>query len=437
MIRFSPILAVFASLTLSPITMGATPQSVCFLPNNVPAQPSKETWEQIRPILAKQFDACLGDSDYFALYGAALLYTGDIARALEMLERSLLIDPDNGSARIDYAQALFQSGQLLAAIQVNQNLLDEENVPPAIHQFLKDRDAAWQERLHYWRHQFSYLYGHSSNLNNATDIEELYFSFPGLSVSLPLDPSSRAKPGNYYYAGLLSQYYNLQENGVSLASLSLKTRESNLNSSDTDELKVSYEREIEKLSMRHNWSVSAEHLRLGDRGLYSAVEGTWRLNPRTQPDSYLELDTRYVDFNGVNRLDEISYTIRPGVAFTHALQRFGFELGFGINKAIDDRDGGDRSQQEASAFYDTSLLGGRLSSRITYSQSLDADGYNPLIQSNARRKTQSLTTTLQYFYPINKDWIVHGSYYHRDQESNIDLFDTKTESIDLGFTYRF
>lgn len=434
---YRPLLVAFSLFTMASPSFAQEEQERCIIPSDIPAQPTIETWLTIRPLLADQLENCLQNSDYFALYGASLLYTGDTPRAVEMLERSLLINPENGSARIDYAQALYLSNQLIAALQVNEDLLQEASVPQPIYDYLEQRQKDWSKQLHNWRNQFTYLYGHSSNLNNATHIEELSLTLSGQRLDAILSPSDRAQSGEYHNARLLSQYYELKPDGTGMLSFSLNTRQSPLSQSDTDEFKLSYERDREYLNQRSRWKIGLEHLRLGNEGLYSALESKLTLYPRSEPKSYIEFEGRYVSFTGQSLLDEASFMIRPGLSFDSTRQRFGVELGIGFNNEMDDRPGGDRTQQELSTFYDLALFGGRLSSRISYIKTRDQEGYNPLFESNSPRKTHSLASTLQYFYPINNDWLVHGSYYYRNQQSNIDLFDTKTESFDLGFTYRF
>lgn len=409
----------------------------CTLPNNIPAQPSKSEWRTIRPELAKQLDNCLKNSNFFALYGASLLYTGEVTRALEMLERSLLLNPYDGSARIDYAQALYQSGQLISAIQVNNELLLEDGIPEHIRTFLKQRQQDWTKKLGFWRNQLSYLYGFSNNLNNATHIDELNFTLSGQIFPVIISSENLAHSGNYHYANVTSQYYHLNSNGAAMLNLSLKSRQSELSRSDTDEFKISFEKEYERLNQRDSWSIGIEHLNLGSDDLYSALEGTWRIIPKSHPTMYFGLESRYVDFNGQDILDEISLMLRPGIAIGTANKRLGIELAYGLNNALDERPGGNREQAEASMFYDMALFDGHLTSRISYSETRDKEGYSTLLESNARRETQALSTTLQYFYPINEDWLVHGSYYYRDQESNISLFSTRTRSVEMGFTYRF
>lgn len=433
----STLLAVVTAL----LSIGSTHASensgtACVIPSNLPPSPTAKMWEGVRTLLAGQLQNCLNNSDYFALYGASLLYSGDTPKAIEMLERALLIDPYNGSARVDYAQALYQSGQLLPAIQVNRQLLNEPNMPAPLKEALEKRQKAWESRQHLWRNQFSYLFGHSSNLNNATYIEDYELTYLDGTVLQTITQDSQARSGSYHYLNFTSQYFNLTTSGTSLLTLSAKTRESELTNSDTDEFKLTYEREQEGRRLRNNWSISAEHLRLGDEGLFSALEGNYRIHPQ-QSISYLNFESRYAHFNGNDLLDEAALIISPGLVYTHEDSRFGIEVGLGFNKALDDRFGGDRTTQEATVFYDFALFEGRFTSRVSYTHTEDQDGYSVLLENNAPRETQAISASLQYFYPVNSDFTIHSSYYYRDQDSNIDLFKTKHESIDLGFTYRF
>ena len=64
--------------------------------------------------------SCLRSSEYYALLGAAQLNSAQLESASESLERALLLDPNNGAAQIDFASALFASGQLFPALQLNE-----------------------------------------------------------------------------------------------------------------------------------------------------------------------------------------------------------------------------------------------------------------------------------------------------------------------------
>ena len=80
----------------------------------------EEEWNSIEQALAPLLPQCSESPEYFALLGTAQLRSGNLVQALETLELALLLDPGNGAALVDYAEVLFQQGQLFAAIEINE-----------------------------------------------------------------------------------------------------------------------------------------------------------------------------------------------------------------------------------------------------------------------------------------------------------------------------
>ena len=429
-------LAVFTSAAiLSSSQTEASTTNNCIIPNNISLSPSIEVWKQTREFLSSQLESCLNYSEYFALYGAALLYTGKINTAIEMLERALLINPENGSARIDYALALYESGQLLSALQVNSGLLKEENIPPAIRASLEQRQEVWSSEKTLWRHQFSYSYGHNSNLNNATYIDNYNLNsiYGMINRKNPAPP----EPGFYHNSRLISQYYSLTNEGASRLSLAAQSRISPFDDSDADQFSISYEEDSEGLDFNQNWLLGINHIRLGNDALYSSIEGNYWINPRNSI-SYLNIDTSYTYFDNPEEPSELTLMFEPGVLYTINKHRFGFNLGLGINKALNrERNSGNRSLYEVAAFYGTSIGKGHFSTRLSTTGTSDNRGYSPVLENNAARSTNAWSLSLQYLYPINSHLTLHSSYYYRNQDSNIPIFRTKAEDFNVGLTFSF
>ena len=86
-------------------------------------------WAALATSLAELQSRCLRSSEYYSLLGAAQLNSGKLDVASESLERSLLLDPSNGAAQIDYAEALYAAGQLFPALQLNETLLARDDIP--------------------------------------------------------------------------------------------------------------------------------------------------------------------------------------------------------------------------------------------------------------------------------------------------------------------
>ena len=442
------------SLNILSAYAGDVSQEPCTIPTNIPVSPTEQEWLTIREALQPKLDHCLNNSDYFALYGASLLYSYQIDHAIEMLERALLIDPNNGAAQIDYALALFKSGQLIPALQVNQSILARSDLPQGVREFITERSKLWDKYRYQARTQFTYLYGHSDNLNNATFLKNaddlgllssseaaaLETSTDDSSISPPiweLPDDDRAKSGYYNFVGLSSRLYELEESGTSAISLDIKSRVSRYSENDTDQISVSFEQEYERRDLRQTWEMQLDHAQYGNQALYTALDASTGFYSYDPVMTYVTLDARYTYFDINQQLNEATVAVAPGIAIGSLSNRLGAELEYHYNHALKRRAGQDRYRVEARLYWDKSLLGGRFITRLSQSYSQDEEGYNAILKNGAVRDTDTFTATAQYFYPISQQLIVHGSYYYKNQDSNIGYFKTKTENIDLGFTYRF
>ena len=434
--KYNLFLAV--ALYLSHISISAAETTTeCIVPHNIPTSPNINEWSRLRLHLAPQLQSCLNNSGYFALYGASLLNTGEINDALEMLERSLLIDPMNGSAQIDYAQALFQNGQLIAALQVNQSILDRKDLPNGLRDFLFSRQEAWGEFRFQNRYHISFTQGYSSNLNNATLTREHLVTLNDNAAILSLSDEDLAQSGQYSNLGVSARLYELNDQGTDAIKLDLKSRISRLGDFDTDELSIGFERELEGRSYRDTWELSAEHVQLGDRALYSSLEANYeRYWTDFAVTPYLKSDIRYADFHTNRRLDETSIGIVSGIVLGKMENRIGFETEMIFNYALDSRYGGDKTTLEGQIYWDTAFLDGRLVSRMSYLDTNDHDEY-PLLANGSKRTLYAKSLSIQYFYPINKQLIIYAGYNYKEQKSNLSIFDIETENVDLGLTYRF
>ena len=87
-------------------------------------------WAALATSLADLQSRCLRSSEYYALLGAAQLNSGKLDVASESLERALLLDPTNGAAQIDYAEALYAAGQLFPRSSSMRHCSREMTYPP-------------------------------------------------------------------------------------------------------------------------------------------------------------------------------------------------------------------------------------------------------------------------------------------------------------------
>ena len=155
-----------------PVSVNACPDLSGYYPD------IDEEWGLVEQALAPLLSQCSDSSEYFALLGTAQLRGSDLARALESLELALLLDPENGAALVDYAEVLFQQGQVLAALEINQQLLSRDDLPAGLEDSLRDRQRRWRSFTNQTSFEASILGGYDDNLNSAPMARE----FRGVST---------------------------------------------------------------------------------------------------------------------------------------------------------------------------------------------------------------------------------------------------------------
>ncbi|SVD38720.1 uncharacterized protein METZ01_LOCUS391574, partial [marine metagenome] len=156
-----------------------------------------QEWGSVEETLAPLLSQCSESPEYFALLGTAQLRGGNLVRALETLELALLLDPGNGAALVDYAEVLFQQGQVFAAIEINEQLLSRQDLPPGLRDPLTDRQRRWRNLTRGTAFEASILAGYDDNLNSAPLARQLALTLSGESVLLQISPDFRPNSGAY------------------------------------------------------------------------------------------------------------------------------------------------------------------------------------------------------------------------------------------------
>ena len=152
-------------------------------------------WAQLAATLADIQASCLRSSEYYALLGAAQLNSAQLEPASESLERALLLDPNNGAAQIDFASALFASGQLFPALQLNDALLARTDLPEELRETLVTRDAEWRRNTRQHALQLDLLGGYDNNLNGAPGSDQITLTLSGEPVLLSLNTDLQMQEG--------------------------------------------------------------------------------------------------------------------------------------------------------------------------------------------------------------------------------------------------
>lgn len=443
-----PNMLLFA-LTLIVVIGVAGPVSAQTCPDLSPYYPGENPdWQELEQQLSQLMPLCLESSEFFALLGAARLNSGLPAPALEALERAILLEPDNGAAQIDYAEALFQQGQLFPALEMNQRLLARQDLPANLRPALEERQASWRALTRESSFQADFLAGFDSNLNGAPDPGQITLTLSGEPVLLPLNPEFRPIEGPYLNSRLAGRYRQLAADHQHNASAEVRGRLSENTESDLLQFDGRYA--FIKPGQSASWQLIAgmSHLFFGGSGLYSAAElgGRYQWNqtgficrPFAGIASQLQL------FHGQSRLNGIEAKASGGLSCPENGGNYRgqtiFELGLISNEPQNGgRPGGGRSGWQLNLDWQRQWRQNSLRAVLNHTRLDDRRGYSPLLAGGATREVERSYVLLQYQRPLTW-WSESAGFivniFHQHQSSNIELFDTRDTTIEAGIRILF
>ena len=390
---------------------------------------------------------CLESSEFFAVYGAAQLNSSDLAGALESLERALLLNPENGAAAIDYAQALFEVGQLFTALDMNQQLIARQDLPEGVGDALQGRQERWRSFTRQSSVQAEVLGGYDNNLNGAPDSGQITLTLSGEPVQLGLDPDFRPKSGGYLSARAAYRQRRLAPQSQQNWGVEIRSRNSDYPQSDLLQLAANYQ--FLKPSRANSWQAAAgvNHLQYGGSSLFTGLDTSLRYQPGSDRicNPYSQLAVQHQDFHRESRLDGLESKVSLGVS----CPRFGFggrqQISVDLSRinnlaASSERLGGDRAGWQSNISWQYSLQNASLRAQLSHTSIEDRQSYSPLLKNGASRSLKRNYLLLQYRRParyFGKSANFMINLYHQRQRSNLELFRSKDTSAALGLGWLF
>jgi tetratricopeptide (TPR) repeat protein len=397
-----------------------------------------EEWEALQVRLRSQMPQCLQDPLFFSLYGAALLNTDRVNQAVDALERALLLSPENGGVLLDYATALFRSGELLTALRLNRQLLSRKDLPEHLRPLLEERQTYWNGLKRRWSGRFTFLGGHSDNLNVSSGIKNLILTIDGKDVLVGIDKSYRPVSGLYSYSRLLLKRTTKLDDQQNIFSVAIQGRFSELSEADTDEVRIEYSEEYDRRNSVDSWSVSTSYYRYGDSEEYYNTQGLLKSSwGRGSCSPYVEGELKSLYFPELEQLNDISLIGRGGVRCGFGRHKYDVSLAYAVSKDLGARPGGRRDTLTLDLGWQASVGTGFILSNFSYSDSSDLRGYSPILESGAVRALKNTNFSVQYIHPIMDQFSFHAGYRVQIQKSNLALFSTSSESVDIGISYAF
>ncbi len=406
-----------------------------------------ENWSSVIQSLAPLLDECLQSSEYFALLGAAQLNDGRVTTAIESLERALLLQADNGAAQIDYAQALFEQGQLFAALAMNEQILQRQDLPNNLRPMLLARQQRWRSLTRETRFQADVMAGFDNNLNGAPDPSQVTLTLSGESVLLNLNEDYRPVSGHYLNFQLSGLHRRLQPLHQNNFGVDLRGRVSE--DSDSDLLLLATRYNYIRPDRDHAWRVNANmrHLFFGGKPLFTATEANIRYQPASLPwcRPYYDLALQHQIYHNQSQLNALETKLGVGadcpIGQAPGQQLLSIEVGLLGNQSLkDNRPGDDRYGWQLSVDWQFRLQTGALRAQFSYTDIEDQKGYSPLLAGGAKRWTQRSYGLIQYRRPVDfkaLDVDFVANLYIQNQHSNLELFQSKDTAFELGFSLRF
>jgi tetratricopeptide (TPR) repeat protein len=408
--------------------------------------PQNPNWFEQERQLSALMTQCLETAQFFALIGAAQLNGGQFAQAAESLERALLLSPENGAAQIDYAETLFEIGQLFNALELNAQLLQRSDLPAGLRPLLAQRQRRWQGATRELRVEADLLAGYDNNLNGGPNSAQIALTPSGESILLALSDKLRPVSGPYLNMGVNGRYRQLAAEHQHNWSAGVRGRVSE--DPESDMLQLAGQYVFLRAGRHRSWQLATNvnHLYYGGSPLFSGIETSARVQfsntRRCQP--YYGLAVQQQIFHGQSLLNALESKLGAGISCSPKAAA-GYQLTAELNVLNNsaqhsNRLGGSRDGWQASVGWGRPFLRGTLRAQLNYTELRDQEGYNPLLANGAERWQKRGSVLLQYSEPM----ILFGratnllvNIYNQRQTSNIQLFRTANISAEVGFSWGF
>ena len=425
---------------LLPLSAQACPDLSAFYEYGEDAESQAALEIALTPLMQE----CLRSSEYFALYGALRMEAGDLAESLELLERALLLDANNGAALIDYAQALYLRGQLFSALDLNGQLLAKEEVPANIRNLVQTRERQWRAQTRQHGFGADVLAGYDNNLNGAPSPSQITLTLSGEPVILTLNPEYQPIRGPYLNLRLGGQFRQLAADHQQNLTAEVRGRVSEDTGSDLVQFETRYN--YLKPKRDHAWQFGGamSQLFFGGNSLYSAAEGNVRYQHTLNSNCTrnVAFATQYQNYNDQSNLNSIESKLGAGLSCTTEFigkpSALGLELSLLNNTALSTgRPGRHRNGWQLNLDWQYPILKGVLSSQLNHTELRDTQGYSELLSNGAQRWLKRSYLLVQYRQAIYSNTALVINAYHQHQSSNIELFDSLDTTLELGISLSF
>lgn len=378
-----------------------------------------ELYAQLRALEGQ----CDSQASYLALLGQLELAFDRPETALLNLERAVMLDPYYGDAQVDYAEALYRTGDVELALAVNSRLIETASVPAPLQQQLIARQSLWAGHDETYRamqgvelgldRQVVFDIGYSENLNNGSVSNTVDLSLPDFVYRLTLSADLQAQAGGFARAVYLDSTENLQRY------VAFSQSKSGL--MDRIALGASYQVPSRIVGVESEVYSGQLEMAQGEFGLGSTLE----LN--LQPRSWMMQGDLVLLGGYSGSTDSAKPSVLVGGA-RYVQSRGGAawrtELGARTQyeAALAQRPGGDLKTLGLTLAASIQLGRGTLGVSQDLAYVSSTQGYSDLLANGAGLENVKKTRAINYTFPITSGMLLSLSAQDIYTSSNIDLF---------------
>lgn len=371
------------------------------LPSRVLLEPQPRLQERLQALDAMA-EPCLNHPAFHAQRGVLLRLLGNPGQAIEALERSLLLAPEQPGTQLDYALALRDAGDLASANALLLALSERDDLPFHLKSLLQGQLAAMSQATESVQHRvrLSTSAGIDSNLNNAPSGTDFTLTFPWGNANLALEEDARMQSGVALLNSLQWQVLKPMNGQLWALHTELRTRHTDSGATAYQQLDISGLWQQSPSSARQ-WiaRLARGGLAVGGTGLQqthrAALQHQWRLSApmmgricRTQAG--LELERRNFPVAPImnGRFQALMVSMVCEADSVQTGSRLSFQLRQGVDRAADSqRPGGDGRLLEWRAGWGRSGAGYEMAADYSISAQQDGSGYSPVLSNNSARRT--------------------------------------------------
>lgn len=386
---------------------------------------------------------------------AQLIDQGRYAEAFPILERQVMLHPDDVGAWIEYAHVVdalgrHEEARAVRAFIAQELAADEQTRARLV--ALDTRMAPAPIPAHQWRAEVSLLTGHESNANAGPSVREVTFSLPGeLPFTLSLNQQSlpRSSSSHLFEARLESSH--TLGNGVGL-STNVDWRQRNTpQAPDAGSRQWQADGTLTFGASRNEdsarqWLLSASLLDYDYGGntlfrrqrLAMGVDQRIGLNSATPCRIQATLEHEWRRHPAQDGLVSHLGALQAGAVCAQGVHRWMVLWRLGQDRPQESRPGGQQRRQDFSLGYRLDLARwGQADIQAAYSASRDSEVYNELFGHTRRRISRSQLYLTYVSAPFWGNWqaIARAEFFH--QRSNISLFQMRGRSVHAGLRYTF